>query len=492
MSRPVTASMLYNFIQCPHRVELDLYGDPARMDPVSPFVELLWERGNEYEREVVEGLKAPFTNVKDAPDGEREFLTLEAMRRGDALIYGGRIRADDLLGEPDLLKRSGAGYVAGDIKSGAGKEGATEEGEGRLKKHYAVQLALYTDLLERLGRSAGRRPFVWDVHGSEVVYDLDAPQGVRNPVTLWSVYRDALSSARDLAAQRRPTLLALAAICKLCHWRSSCIREAEESDDLTQLPELGRARRDAMFRAIPTVRDLAAADLGRFIRGPKTIFRGIGPGMLERFKERAVLRKTSRAAPYFREPVDIPGGGTELFFDIETDPMRDVCYLHGFVERRRDEERYVPFLACVPTPEEEQRAFADAWGYIASRRPCAIYYYSPYEKTAWRRLREKYPEVAAAGEVEELFSSPETVDLYSAVVRPHMVWPTRDHSIKTLAKYLGFAWRDEDPSGASSVEWYHRWVESGDEAIRRRILLYNEDDCVAMRVLLDAIRRLAG
>lgn len=40
----------------------------------------------------------------------------------------------------------------------------------------------------------------------------------------------------------------------------------------------------------------------------------------------------------------------------------------------------------------------------------------------------------------------------------------------------------------ASVEWYHRWVESGDEEIKQRILDYNEDDCVAMRVVVDGIK----
>jgi hypothetical protein len=92
---------------------------------------------------------------------------LEAMDRDEPLIYGGRIAAGDLLGDPDLLRKDEAGYVAGDIKSGAGEEGGGNEGEGKPKKHYAVQLALYTDILERLGRSAGRRGFVWDIHGEE-------------------------------------------------------------------------------------------------------------------------------------------------------------------------------------------------------------------------------------------------------------------------------------------------------------------------------------
>jgi len=93
-------------------------------------------------------------------------------------------------------------------------------------------------------------------------------------------------------------------------------------------------------------------------------------------------------------------------------------------------------------------------------------------------------------EIEDLFAPELSVDLYFDVVKPKTEWPTKDFSIKTLATYLGFSWRDTDPSGAASIEWYHRWVESGDDSIKQRILQYNEDDCIATRVLLDGIRTL--
>ena len=57
-----------------------------------------------------------------------------------------------------------------------------------------------------------------------------------------------------------------------------------------------------------------------------------------------------------------------------------------------------------------------------------------------------------------------------------------DYSIKTLTTHLGFDWIYENLFGVASIEWYDRWVEIGDEAIKKRILDYNEDDCVAMRV----------
>ncbi|HEX9659897.1 MAG TPA: ribonuclease H-like domain-containing protein, partial [Rhodothermales bacterium] len=79
---------------------------------------------------------------------------------------------------------------------------------------------------------------------------------------------------------------------------------------------------------------------------------------------------------------------------------------------------------------------------------------------------------------------------YNDVVKKVTEWPTWDFSIKTLAQYLGFTWRDTHPSGAASIEWFHRWVETRDPAIRQQVIEYNEDDCRAMRILRDALDNL--
>ena len=38
MTAPVTASMLYDLISCPHRVTMDLFGDPGERDAPNPFL----------------------------------------------------------------------------------------------------------------------------------------------------------------------------------------------------------------------------------------------------------------------------------------------------------------------------------------------------------------------------------------------------------------------------------------------------------------------
>jgi predicted RecB family nuclease len=67
-----------------------------------------------------------------------------------------------------------------------------------------------------------------------------------------------------------------------------------------------------------------------------------------------------------------------------------------------------------------------------------------------------------------------------------------DHSIRTLAKFLRCHWRDNNPSGAASIEWFNQCVvTTGDGAIKQRILDYNEDDCRATRLLLEGNRGLS-
>ena len=485
--------MLYDLTSCPHRVTMDLFADAGERDAANPFVELLWERGTLFEQEVMDSLAIPYLNLAPYAGDEKERRTLEAMRRGEPLIYSARIQADGLLGDPDLLRKEGDGYIAGDVKSGSGEEGP--EDDGKPKKHYAVQLGLYTDILERKCLSGGRRAFVWDINSREVIYDFSETYGKRSPRTLWEDYQECLAQAKAIVRKEANTLAAYGGVCKLCHWYNACLSRLSAADDLTLIPELGRSRRDAMCSEVSTIHEFAAANPEEFVIGTKTAFPGIGPATLAKLHARANLIATGdKAQPYLREPVVFPPYERELFFDIETDPLREICYLHGFVERlggNNEGERYVSFFAEEPTAEAEKQAFAKAWDYMQERMPCSIYYYSKYERTVYRKLREKYPEICSEEQLEALFDPTQAIDLYFDVVLRATEWPTRDYSIKTLAKYLDFDWRDTHPSGAASIKWFHEWVESGDPGMRQRILDYNEDDCRATRVLRDGIAGLA-
>lgn len=490
----ITASMLYNLTSCEHRLYLDTFGDFSQRGEPNVFIQLLWEKGTIFEKEVMTALDLPFLDLSSYRGEDKECRTREAIEQGLPLIYGGRLSVDHLLGEPDLLRKEGTGYVAGDIKSGSGEEG--EDDHAKLKKSYAVQLGLYTDILERLKYSPGRWGFIWDIHGKEVHYDFSQPQSSRTPQTWWELYESFRQRAQDILEKKHTTQAAYSSgTCKLCVWYQPCLLDLQKRYDLTLLPELGRAKREALNPHFSTIQEFAAADLSSLTHGTKTAIPGMGLGTLQKLHARAqLIAQGVHARPYLRELVDLPEHDSEIFFDIEVDPLRDHAYLHGFIERQHQDnatEQFVGFFADQPTPVAEQEAFAKAIGYLHQHAHSKVYYYSKYERTLYRKLQAKYPDVCSAEEIEALFNPEHAIDLYFDVVLKATEWPTRDYSIKSLAKYLGFIWRDTHPSGAASIEWFHRWVESGDLDIKQRILDYNEDDCRATRVLLDGIRQLS-
>jgi len=100
------------------------------------------------------------------------------MQRGEELIYGGRISHEDLLGDPDLLRKDGEGYIAGDIKSGAGLEGS--EDIKKPKKHYGVQVALYTDILNKKGTSSKKIAILFIINITTIYRNMGWGTIIRN------------------------------------------------------------------------------------------------------------------------------------------------------------------------------------------------------------------------------------------------------------------------------------------------------------------------
>lgn len=178
----------------------------------------------------------------------------------------------------------------------------------------------------------------------------------------------------------------------------------------------------------------------------------------------------------------------EIYFDIEDDPTRGLTYLFGLlVKDGAAKERFQHFVAR--RPEEEEGVVRQFWDWLAGQPDAAIYVYSPKEHTSLKHLMERYsldPGVFTQYEANEY-------DLYHDLIVKFSDWPTYSYGIKQIAKLIGFAWRDPDPSGANSIAWYNEYLANpANEAALQRILDYNEDDCRAMVAVKQYFERAAG
>ena len=495
----ITASTLYNYIQCPHRVWRDYWGpQDEKLQETNAFVELLWTKGVLHEQNVIQNI-GEFVDLSQGPIEDRVKRTVTELKKGTPLIYQGVLCHGDLLGIPDLLKKVSEGvYIPIDIKSGRGVEGAedSEEAENsRPKKHYAVQLCLYIEILKHYGLAKDNRGMVIDITGEEVEYLMDQPQGTKTPFTWWQFYEQVKKEVRALLDKTKQNKPAWASICKLCPWYMSCKKWCKSTDDLTNIFFLGRTKRDTMSQdlGISKVKELCSINVERLMfekSKNKNFLKGFGESTLTQLKKRANILALTKKPVIFGQ-LEFPRVSVELFFDIEDDPTQDFVYLHGVYERSISGSKFIDFTAKGNTPDAEKEAWQRFWDYIRDLPldDYAVYYYSHHEKTTYKRLRKKYPEVISDEELTAFFDSPKAIDLYKVVLK-HTDWPVSSYSLKELATYLGFKWRDETPSGALSIQWYNDYLKTGDQKILNRILEYNEDDCRATMVVKDGIVQL--
>lgn len=83
----LTTSKLYNYLQYPHRVWRDIHSDQSeKIKETNPFVQLLWDKGMQHEKEVV-GKLGEFVDLGEGEQQERITNTKQALADGVELLY---------------------------------------------------------------------------------------------------------------------------------------------------------------------------------------------------------------------------------------------------------------------------------------------------------------------------------------------------------------------------------------------------------------------
>ncbi|MEZ4347592.1 MAG: TM0106 family RecB-like putative nuclease [Nitrospirales bacterium] len=153
-----------------------------------------------------------------------------------------------------------------------------------------------------------------------------------------------------------------------------------------------------------------------------------------------------------------------------------MVYLFGYVICEPGRPAWYDYL-WAERPEDEEQTVRAFWTFVQSCGNVVFYVYSHKERTTLKQLMERY---GLDGETFEIYKAKE-YDLYQQLIVDYSDWPTFSYGIKHVAKWIGFQWRDLDPSGANSIAWYNEYLnDPANPRLRQRIVDYNEDDCYAM------------
>lgn len=69
----------------------------------------------------------------------------------------------------------------------------------------------------------------------------------------------------------------------------------------------------------------------------------------------------------------------------------------------------------------------------------------------------------------------------------HIYFPTYTNGLKDIGNYIGFCWTEKNASGIESIYWRKLWEATGNEALKKKLVVYNSEDCKALMALKDVL-----
>ncbi len=400
-------------------------------------------------------------------DKEKFYNTLKAMQDGVDGIIGGVLwdlrQKEGIYGGVNfLLKVQGGQSVFGNYHYKI----VQLKRAGEMKEHYALQTALLNKILTEIqGYDAGEAFFVFKA--KEQI--LTCARVIERAQKAGNLYQ-AIRRGEIVPEAKKPPKAALSP------WRVFANKYVFEKHDLVLIPHLNNTMR-AILREnkINTYDDIVAVGFEKIKEllsdptYPENTPVLTYAHALAYVKNKPVLRAKGKFPPPIKK--------RNLYFDFEateTFEENNISFIYLIGVWDKEEGTFVPFVA--KEEKEEEIIFKQFADYVKScGDDVALYHWTEYEVKKMKKLQSKYPNIQK--ELEYLVSV--CLDLKIVVERAFYL-PSPSLSLKAAAPALGFNWRQKDCGAMDSMVYFTKWLKDGDEAALKKVLMYNEDDCIAM------------
>jgi predicted RecB family nuclease len=450
----LTEALLESFLRCPRRVWLDQFGDPGDRQAPSAYLSKLRSDSALHRAKLLSnqtGVMTPYGH----PNPDRAAATLALMAAGASRICDPLLRTVEGEASPDVLVR-----VPGTSRWGNWHyEPLSVKLGKRPKRDYQLLLTYQTWLLATLQG-------MWPLRATLLL--RDRPAFHLDPQSRLPQLQDALTALRRLLqGQEEPEVFISRKVCSLCPWLDHCRTQARAVNHLSLLPGVSQKRyQDLQALGLGNLAALVQTDTTRLIDQA-----GLEVGTAQRLTAQA--RASWQATPLLLRPSPVPpASAVELYFDIEAEPDSQLNYLYGVLVVSQEETRFEALL--TETLATEQTTWEQLLELFERYPQAPIFHFCNFETDVIRKLGQRY--CTSPGRLQRVLKRMHDLHLH---LTETTVLPVENYALKTIARWLGFDWRDAEADGAQSILWYSQWQETGDRRLLDRILAYNEDDCRA-------------
>ncbi len=281
-----------------------------------------------------------------------------------------------------------------------------------------------------------------------------------------------LRELKELAFSRSPPSLILNNHCSVCEFRQRCRDQAEQEGSLSllrgmgekEITKLGRRGIFTVTQLSYTYRPRKASDRDRQIRGHS-------------FALQAMAIRENKI--YVLGNPELQESPVRIYFDIEGDPESASAYLLGvIIDDGQAQERFSFWADDQGQEELILKGFLD----LVERHPgCRLICYGNFEIAFLRRM-------SIAGSKERIDQVLDRTTNILPTIYSSLYLPVFSNGLKEIASHLGFRWTEPDASGLQCIVWRTTWEATRDEKLRRKIEVYNLEDCAALRTVAQFIR----
>ena len=459
MTVSICNELFCDFLHCKYKAYLKLTGNSGQKSDYEKLQEaLLGEYRSRTEEHFLHSLRVPTTERN--PDS-----LLEAMRCGPDAIIDANTIDENISCHFDVLVRScppssrRAEYVPLLYVCG-----------NRVTKEDKLLLAFCGIALAN--QQGGATSVGKIIHG---------PQYAVYNVQLSKLCIAASRAMQEIMAIRDDAMqapLRLNAHCTVCEFQHHCRSTALEKDDLSLLRGLtAKEIHKLNNKGIFTVTQFSYT-----YRPRKKSKNAKKPCPMHRHDLQALAMRTKTI--YIASAPTLPQATTRLYLDVEGLPERRSYYLIGLLVCGRQGQSFHHFWADTDANE------ADIWrSFLATVEPIdefTLFHYGSYD-SRWLAIMGR----RHGGDgflLERLRKA--SFNVLSAVYS-HIYFPCYSNDLKSIASLLGFTWSDMAPSGIQSIVWRQQWEATKDASLKDALLRYNQEDCLAVHTVAEAIERVA-
>jgi predicted RecB family nuclease len=263
--------------------------------------------------------------------------------------------------------------------------------------------------------------------------------------------------------------------CCICPFEKECLESVKKNDSINLLANMTKNVISKFeSKGIFTVKQLS------YLYKPRRRSRFWGEKKpTHQYELQALALRTKKI--YTDNLKELQGADTEIFIDVESMPDDKFHYLIGIIVSKSDENECISLWA---ENKKDELIIWKSFNKIINDYPNApIYHYGSYEKRVIKELGLRYKT-----DVDSINLRLCNINEY---IYGRIYFPTISNRLKDICNYLGYTWTDADADGLTSIIWRHKYENTQDQVIKKKLITYNQEDCLNLKKLKGIICEIA-